>query len=232
MSLVEELNDSDTLVIAATGYSNKLNMSVDAFFRDSGLSCASKIIISDKTKLNTLAGLPPAFPTFESLVVYLKDTIRKYNYKTIITTGTSGGGHTALLLGHLLESQFVVAFAPYPYLSIQELTKQKDPTLHSMSRIVDEFDRLPCDVKKYLDLHNILTDWNGATKYYVHVSKYHLFDYKRALYLSGIKGLTIISHPFDRHSIASALNRHKLLKKMFFVSLSERDRAKKYLFTL
>jgi|GEM_PF-1590947 len=215
MSLIEELNDSDTLVIAATGYGNKLSLPVKDFFRHAGLNEVSKIIITDETKLKTLAGIPPEFPTFESLVTYLKQTILKHKYSRTIVTGTSGGGHTALLLGHLLKADYVVAFAPYPYLSIEEATIQNDPALHSMSRVLEKFDKLPQGTKIYLDLHRVLNNWNQKTKYYVHVSKYNLPDFKRSLYLSGIDSISIISHPFKGHAIASELKQNHLLESCF-----------------
>lgn len=215
MSLFKEVNESDTLVIAATGYAGKLNLPVARFFKDSGLDGASKIIITDRSMLKTLAGLPPDFKTFEHLIGYLENCISNIQHTNLIITGTSGGGHTALLLGHILNANKVVAFSPYPYLSIGEFKRMKDPALHSMSRIINGFDKLPVEVKKYLDLKNVLSRWNNKTEYFVHVSRYNKWDYKRANYLKGLPGVNVISHPYMEHATASMLSKESKLKDCF-----------------
>lgn len=215
MALRTDLNNSDTLVIAATGYRNKLNMPVDEFFQAAGLEDASKIIISDPSFMKTLAGLPPDFPCFKDLVAYLKDLIAKGNYSNLYVTGTSGGGHTALLLGHLLHADKVVAFAPYPYLSIEEGRRMKDPASYSMARIIRKFDELPQESKQYLDLRDILLKWNGKTEYFVHVSRLNINDYRRAMYLAGLPNMHVVSHPYKKHAIAAILQREKQLKGCF-----------------
>lgn len=213
MPLMYEDNGSSVLIIAITGYGNKLNLPVEEFFTDSGLAGFSRVTISDDSRLKTLAGLPPEFPTFENLVVFLKGLINKY--KRVIITGTSGGAHTALLLGHLLKADYVVAFAVYPYLSVNELKRLHDPALISMSKLVKKFDGLPPESKKYFDLPNVLKDWNGRTTYFVHVSRFNKFDYRRALCLSGAPKVHVIAHPFKEHAIAGALSRSGMLRNCF-----------------
>lgn len=215
MAVVEKLNGADTLVIAITGYALKLNLPVNEFMSKAGLEHASKIVINDESKLQTLNGLQPEYPTFESLVNYLTNIIQINKFKSVIVTGTSGGGHPALLLGHLLKANYVVVFSPYPYLSISEFKKQKDPALQSMSKVIEMFDSLPLDAKKHLDLGNVLKDWNGVTQYYIHVSRYHKWDCKRAKYLQGVPGVSINSHPFSTHAIAASLASEKFLNNCF-----------------
>lgn len=215
MLINRELTDSDTLIIAFTGYANKLHLPVDKFFVKAGLKPHNKIIICDKSKKQTLGGLPPRLPTFFDIVEYLEKEIDFISPKNLIITGTSGGGHPAILYGHLLKADKVVAFSPYPYLSIETATKMKDPALQSFKRILDIFDQLPEKEKDLLDLKNILKDWNQKTSYYLHVSKGHEWDHKRSMYMNDCPGVEIIKHPYKIHSIASALAKDNLLSKYF-----------------
>lgn len=213
--LITEWNDSDTLVIAAKGYGNKLGLCVDKFFQKAGLEFTSKIIIGDSTMQKTLGGLAPDFPTFEDLLNHLKELISKHPHKKFYTTGTSGGAHTALLLGHLLKADKVIAFAPYPYLSRNEFVKRNDPANVTMTRAIDQFERLPENVKQYLDLADVLVNWNGKTEYFVHISRYNKWDYIRARYLHGLPHLKVVTHPHHRHSISSVLANNFSLEECF-----------------
>jgi dienelactone hydrolase len=213
--VIKILNTSDTLVVAVTGYGNKLSLPVDDFFKKSGLEYASRIVISDTTKMKTLAGVYPDFVSFDDLLLYIKSVISENNYKSLIVTGVSAGAHTALLLGHLLDADQVVAFAPYPYLSYNEVKRQKDPILHSHKKMLAKFNELPESIKKNFDLAKVLNRWNGITEYYIHVSRYNKIDYKRATYLSGLPKVYIITHPYKEHAVASMLSHDSLLKKCF-----------------
>jgi len=215
MPFITQDRQSDTLVIAATGFTNKLSLPVDVFFREAGLSGMSHIIISDPSKRKMLGGLPPEFPSFFDCLDHLRREIARHAPKKLLLLGTSGGAHTALLLGHLLEADHVVGFAPYPYLSIEEIDRRNDPVSRSMPRVIEALDSLSGDVKKFFDLRNPLATWNGKTRYYIHVSRYNRWDYRRALYLEGLPHLNIVAHPYSLHSTASSLRRDDRLKECF-----------------
>ena len=215
MPIIKEISDSKTLVIATTGFANKLGLPTDEFFKSAGLNNVSKIIISDPSKHKTLGGLQHDFPNFFDLIKHLNKEIEKYSPEQLITTGTSGGAYTAMLLGHLLKANYVVAFSTYPYLTAEACKKMGDPSLQSMARLIRELDKLPDNVKIYYDLKDLLENWNGVTKYYNHVSRFNKWDYRRALYLKKTPGVTIITHPFITHAITASLSRDNKLQKCF-----------------
>ncbi len=215
MSIRTDLRSSDTLVIAATGFSNKLNLEVDDFFKAINMENVSKIIITDKSRCCTLAGLPPRLSTFFELVGYLKSVITEGNYKKVITTGTSGGGHTALLLGYLLRADKAIVFSPYPYMSKEAFIQRNDPALKSMGRVVARVENLSEEVKPYLNLDEFMKQSNKVTKYYIHVSRFHEMDYKRTLSMRGVPSVNIISHPYHTHALASSLHKDNLLNRCF-----------------
>lgn len=218
MPIVQEINSSDTLVVATAGFRNELGLPVADFFKESGLSSASKIIITDPTRQVSLAGSSPDFPTFFSLLDYLKREVERLSPARLIITGTSMGGHTALLLGHLLKADHVVAFAPYPYLSPEAIKASGDLSLeyaYQKRGGAEQIDRLPSNVKQFLDLRNVLSTWNGKTSYVVHVSRYNKWDYRRSMYLNHLPMVSVIAHPLATHGIPYWLSQDEKLKQCF-----------------
>ena len=226
MPVIKQLEKSDTLVIACTGIGNKLNVSVEDFFRASGLGLVSKIILIDSTTRLVLGGIQPEFASFAALVEYLKEEILNISPQNLIITGNSGGAHTAILLGHLLKANKVVCFAPYPYLSKEDFVRLGDPALKSMIRVMTRLETLPDDVKKYFDLKQVLANWNDVTEYFIHVSKYHDWDHKRAMYLNESPKVLIVKHPYKTHAIVAPLAREDKLKQCFqfpYINFDNKD---------
>ncbi len=224
MSITKEITGSKTLVIAATGFANKLGLPVEVFFKAAGLAETSKIIVMDPTKHKTLGGLQPEFPTFFDLIQYLKEEVAKYSPEQLTITGTSGGAYTAMLFGHLLKANYVVAFSTYPYLTAEACKNMGDPSLKTMARLISELDKLPDNVKEYYDLKYVLAKWNGVTKYYNHVSRFNKWDHHRALYLKNTPGVTIIAHPYFTHGITGTLAAEGRLSKCFKFPYSKKNR--------
>jgi len=215
MPLIEEFRTSSILVVAVTDFGNKLGMAIDDFFEHAELQDVSRIVVIDPLKLKGLSGLPPEYPDFWSLLAHLKKRCAEHDHQRLVITGFSGGGYTALLLGHMLKADQVVVFAPYPYLSIEMFRQMKDPTLKSMARIVNELNQLPADIKRLYDLRSVLLDWNNKTEFYVHASRYHKWDKTRALYLSGIPHMEVVLHGYDSHTITAMLRNGGDLKNCF-----------------
>ncbi len=206
---------SSILVIGITNYGGGFGLPVRKFLIASGLDKHSTIIVSDPSRLKTLNGVSPEYETFFDFLKYLEEAVLRISPKQIIITGASGGGHTALLVGHLLKADYVVAFTPYPYLNIDEAIKKQDPALKTMWRILEKLDALPLEIKKYFDLQTVLSEWNKVTKYYVHVSRDHKWDFLRSMYLEDTPNLSIIAHPYSEHSVVSVLSRHGKLTECF-----------------
>ncbi len=216
MPLLESFNkNSKKLLIACAGLGGRLNVSIDKFLQSACFSDQDSIIIYDPTKRATLGGLDPYFENFEQMVDYLQKIIAEGEYETVVTTGTSGGGHTALLLGHLLKAHYSVTFGPSPYFSKKKFKDLGDPGLLSMKRVLDQFEKLPDKIKLYFDLDEALSEWNGVTQYYVHVSRFHSVDYKRSLTLSGLPGFSLYFHPYSEHATAGKLMGDALFPQCF-----------------
>ncbi len=62
----------------------------------------------------------------ERLYAKLKSDIKNINPKYVTVIGTSGGGFSAILFGHLLKANFVHAFGPTTYINPVSLYKNLD----------------------------------------------------------------------------------------------------------
>jgi hypothetical protein len=199
MSINVKIKPSKTLVIYCTRIRGRVP---NNFFEDSGLINASKIIISDSTNRLSLGGFPPEYPTFFDFVNHLKQLIQSISHKKLIVTGNSFGASMALVFGHLLNANYVVAFAPYSYFIKEKLVKTGDPALKNWKKLIVMFENLPLREKKFLNLREILSNWNGKTRYYVHSSYYHKWDRRRAKYLIGLPKMSVFLHPNASHNCA------------------------------
>jgi tetratricopeptide (TPR) repeat protein len=204
---------SETLVIAFTGFANKLHMPTSQFFEEAKLTELSKIIVFDSSFQKTLGGLQPYANTFEEFIEFLKKEIRLIGPKKVITVGCSGGGHTALLSGHLLQVDAAFAFSPFPYLTHGEGIPQDDPLQNSPA--FHRINELAERAGQYFNLAPVLANWNGVTTYEVHVCKDHEWDMKRAATLEATPHLSIHCHPGNKHAVASEMAKLKLLDLCF-----------------
>lgn len=210
-----EQGSSRRLVIAFTGHANALHLPTKEFFVQSGLNNDSKIIIHDPSRLKTLNGLGRHLPTFYALTNFLKRQIIKIAPEELLLVGTSNGGHSALLFGHLLKADRVVAFSPLPYLSAKQCEAMADPLIERNRDLAAQFESMSCRLKRYLDLRPVLSNWNGVTNYDVHVASDNRWDCRRAAYLDGCPNLRVIRHSGSGQLLAARLGEAGQLQECF-----------------
>jgi hypothetical protein len=210
-----EVKDPEKLVIAVTGFAATLMIPEKQFLYFSGLAGYSRIILRDPSRLMFFQGIKGKYESFPELVEGLAAQIRKLGPKWLVVTGTSGGAHTALLLGHLLKADMATAFSPFPYIDKKTLRAQRDPALRVYAAIANRLDELPKETKRYYNLKDALAKWNGKTEYFVHVAREARWDRRRAEYLEGLPHLTVIRHPSNTHYVAKKLGMSHMLHKCF-----------------
>jgi hypothetical protein len=218
LPITVEKKDSDTLVIAFTGFSNKLQLPTNQFFIESGLALCSRAVVFDPQRTSCLNGVMPDCPTLADVVKNLKEVIADISPKKIITVGTSGGGHSALLFGHLLKADLAVSFSPYPYISMKVGTELNDPMITEHPKAIVRYHKLPSEAAKYGDLKDVLCNWNSVTKYRVYAGRYNTIDALHASYLEGLPSMEVNWHESDAHSLAPKLSREGLLRSCFTLS--------------
>lgn len=223
MPIKKELKSSSTLIIAATDFSNNLGMPIGEFFTKAQLSETSKLIITtNPAKRLAVSGLPPEYPSFLDLLEHLRWEVSQICPERLILTGSSGGGYTALLLGHLLVADYVVAFSPFTYLSSEEGRRRDDPTINRLYKMGHPVtNKVEPEMQQFLDLRNVLADWNEKTQYYIHVPCYSKWDIRRSMYLRDMPKVLIHSHPYTKHNMIPFLACNQKLSQCFYFPYSK-----------
>jgi hypothetical protein len=185
------------------------------FFQVTGTLGYSRILVRDPSKRLCLGGIDDTFNSFEKLIDELRNLIAQSGATCIMTIGTSGGAFTALLAGHLLRADFVHAFAPYTYANLINIVKYLDyDLLHKFWREIAKLYQLSFRAHSYFDLRKILNNWNGVTKYFVHVCKQHKRDYSRVSHLANCPNVDAFEYCCNVHTVVIYLHKQGLLKNM------------------
>lgn len=214
----EEGEDPRILLIAFTGYFHRLMMQPFEFFQLSGLYPYSRVLVRDPSKLLCMKGVGGDHDSFAKLIGDLRLLVEELKPEKILVIGTSGGAYTALLAGHLIGASYVHAFAPYPYVDWQSIIRNLDwhIVLHNWWVLL-RLHLLPRAVQRMFDLKKVLADWNGVTRYFVHICEYEGWDAKRARHLKNCPGVEVIEYPCDTHLVARYLAKKRILKQLFEV---------------
>jgi hypothetical protein len=213
MTVKIRIRDSKVLVIAFCGFNDRLMMPTWRFKQEAKLKDVSWITLSDPSRHLYLKGIGSELPTFAALLDELRSQIAQIEHTRLIMIGTSGGSHAAMLSAHLLKADEAVVFAPFPYLDIEIAKALGDRGVKAWGRVGERIKEIP-DVAQYLDLRNVLKDWNGKTEYKLH-SGTGEDDLKRAEYIADMPHVTLFKHAVERHSVASHLAEYGQLANCF-----------------
>lgn len=207
------------LILAFTGGAQKFaGRNPFQFFVEGGLHKDPILLIKDQSRTCLMQGIPPEYDTFEKLVTQLRAFVDEHPHNKLLCTGTSSGGFSALLFGHLLGADKVVAFSPYTYISREKFIENSDPAYERAIKYIAQSmadEATYQSVLKYMDLKPLLSNWNGKTSYDIHVSQDSEWDVMRANYLSDCPNVNIHLHPYDTHGLVSRLMDAKSLAKCF-----------------
>lgn len=203
------------LVVVFTAFNHRIGLPAPEFLEAAGLSHASAIVVSDRFRKLTFTGISDELNTFDKTLAAVTDTVASIGHDELIMTGHSGGGHSALLYGHLLKADTVVSFSPFTYLDGQEIASRQDPASRRHARSLAFVDLAPPALRPYLDLRALLSSHNGRTRYYVNIGRFQKWDRQRAEWLAGVPGLTVHKYPVAAHALVSVLARHEMLAPCF-----------------
>nr|CRH05524.1 protein of unknown function [Candidatus Magnetococcus massalia] len=203
------------MVIAITGFNAKLMLPPATFMAQAGLSQDDQIFLFDNSRRMLLGGVGGELDSFAKLITWLKSAIAERKPHTVFTLGSSGGGHGALLLGHLLKADRAIAFSPYTYGSREKLAQTEDPDQVPFARAIRKIHQLPAALHQYLDLEPLLRVWNGKTSYEVHICHRRHWDRKRAEEIINCPKVELIKHPCSGHLVVPVINDLGLLHHCF-----------------
>ncbi|MEO0794162.1 MAG: hypothetical protein AAFX93_03315 [Verrucomicrobiota bacterium] len=205
--------NTDTLVIVFLNQSNHPEKFREKLCRAYGFDSYHKIFVYDRSTCMTLLGIPPERKDFNEVRAEIESLVKRFAPKRLITTGSSAGSFPALLFGHLLKADVAVAIAPFTNLDPDALSDQELMVRRQMKRVQRLIDENPEAPTKYMNLRSVLDQYNGKTKYLIHVSRGFQSDYQHAINLEGLPGVRIHEHLYNDHSLDTYLADTHQLKK-------------------
>jgi hypothetical protein len=147
----------------------------------------------------------------ESVCARLAQVIADAGVERTVTVGSSAGGYAALLFGHLLEVDEVLAFAPQTFL---------DPALrerHGEDRHLWAYKPLLESGSldgRYADLRPVLAQGNGKTSFHIHYARVTPLDSAHASHLADLDGVTLHAHERGGHRVVKSLRNSGALQDL------------------
>ena len=213
--LVEEKPGAEMLVVVFTGSANKItSVQPFDFFKLTGLLNCHRILIRDPKRCCYLNGIDDT--GFGGLVDRLRGEIDRIGAKTVLFVGASAGGYASLVMGHLLQPDYVHAFSPYTYINFLRLLMGKNyrDTIFRFPTIYFNVNfNIPRQYKKYLDTRPHLSQPGSKTRFFLHACA-QSSDRTRALHLKDCPGVETFLYPCKNHNVTFGMLRTGCLKEM------------------
>jgi hypothetical protein len=216
--IFEKGADADVVLILFTGFGQRPASLLFDFIQTSGLYQYSRILVRDPSQRMCLHGIGGQLDSLEKVIDALQQTVQHLNAKRIITIGSSGGSHPAILAAHLLKADYCHAFSPFPYANLERVILRMDlQVIKSFWRTVIKLNFRPTRSRKYYDLRKVLANSNNHTRYFFHVCKHYFWDYRRAKYLADLPNATLFGYDCEHHAVVRHLAKQKCLESIFKV---------------
>lgn len=183
------------LVAMRLGARYRQAMDPTTVLRETGLINSNLVLLRDPFHFAFHAGVSAALPDFHSLLRMMQaGAAQLAQVRQRYTLGTSAGGFGALLFGHHLAVDEVLAFAPQTQLDL--------PILRALSRRKDVW-RIP---PEHRDLSLLLAAHNGRTRYKLYYCEGNAWDRRQAEHLAGCPGVELHPQPGDSHLVYQAMH--------------------------
>jgi len=211
---VEEEPGAEVLVVAFTGKAAKFNMIRPFdFFRLTGLLHYHRILVREPWHYCYLKGIDET--GLEGLIDRLQSEIKRLAPKRVLFIGVSSGGFAALLLGHLLEPDYVHAFSPYTYLDYFNVVKEGNyhHTVFRWLVTIARINLLPANLRRYLDLRPLLMKSDGKTRFHLHACA-HSSDRTCVRHVGDCPHTQIFLYPCDSHNVTWGMIKNKYLLEL------------------
>lgn len=208
--LIDSGRDDSGLIIAFTGFIDRLSLRVYEFFEATRPLGYHRILLRDQNRLWYHHGIDRKRRNWDQLLEFLATEIATINPRKVMCLGTSAGGYAALIAGHQLAADYVHAFGPDTLL---ETSASK--IWHSRYRLAHLKLRLSRRVKtEFLDLAGLLKDPNRKTSYFVHYCVGCRSDRQSAERIERLPGVQTLGYPCTTHQAAMFVAKKGFLAKI------------------
>jgi hypothetical protein len=209
---------SDVLIVSFSGLFGVFNKERPFdFFMTTSMLSYHRIMLRDPYGLFYLRGIDEN--GFEHLLERLRGEIKRIAPRKIIFIGASAGAFAAVLLGHLLDVDYIHGFAARGHFKLIEMIRQQDykSLFNRLPTMLKLRMKLPPEHRAYLDLKPLLNSRKGAkTLTNLHACAFCV-DANRVGYLRGCPNTTIFLYPCNDHNVAKILVKSKCLHEMLQV---------------
>jgi hypothetical protein len=130
-----------------------------------------------------------------------------------VTVGSSAGGYAALLFGHLLEVDEVLAFAPQTFLDPALRHRHgEDRHLWAYKPLLESGALDP----RYADLRPVLAQGEGnrRTSFHIHYARITPLDRAHASHLGDLDRVTLHAHEWGGHHVVRGLRHRGILQEL------------------
>lgn len=183
-------SESNTLLIAFGGLKGGIGRILPfEFFNLTKDIDTKKIYVRDLSLAWYHRGLPKVAKNIDGIAKHLKGLINKSGAAKVVCVGNSAGGYAALLFGHLVGANTVLAFAPQTFISKRERQVHKDTRWEGNQ--IRNAHGSPTKQEKYFNLKRVL---GGRTKYHIYYQRKSRLDKIHAERMKVIKNISLHSH--------------------------------------
>ena len=214
---VDFSSDSKVLLVAFGGLKRGVGRITpfEFFNLTRGANC-KKIYVRDMNLAWYHCGLPGIAKNIDGVAKHLKGLIKKSGARKVVVVGNSAGGYAALLFGHLIGANVVLAFCPQTFISKKERQVHKDTRWEGNQ--IRNAHGSPTRQEKYFNLKRVL---GGRTRYHIFYQRRSRLDKIHAERMKVVKNVSL--HPHDEgggdHYLVVHLKKSGALKKILLREL-------------
>jgi tetratricopeptide (TPR) repeat protein len=184
--IVAEAN-ADTGVLVFTALSDVVSMPLPIFDRYLAALGVTAIYLKDFQRLFYLNGIASLGDNYNATIVALREICNRLSVRCLCTLGCSAGGSAAIRYGVELGAARLLSFAGETHHAVESLTELDHGAAMIKRRVTAKFPFA------HLDLKEFLLSRNSSSKIEVVYPEETTRDKAQALYLAGIRGVTL--HP-------------------------------------
>jgi hypothetical protein len=208
---------SDTLLIVFAGLGPTHGMPRFEFLRTAASLPVQRLYVCDHERAWYHRGVRGLGTSIRSTADALHALIAESGARRVVTTGNSAGGYAALLFGHLLGVDAVVAFAPRTSVGWGRRVLHRD-TRRWREQVT--LSRRGGPEREFGDLRRVLA---GGTRFgdaVVHYAAGCRLDAVHARRLSGVPNVVMYPHAHRGHGLAQALRADGRLARLLAAAVA------------